>query len=142
MANQSKSKKPESVIDHGSENAAAAIVALGIFIFFGWMCTSTGGGSTTTTTTAAETTREPSDFDAYYMSRKFITDQLRAPATAKFPSSYSDAVTVMKDGDRFVVAAYVDAQNGFGALIRSHYLCEMTHLGNDRWRRGECGLLE
>jgi hypothetical protein len=57
---------------------------------------------------------------AYAMSQQFVTDQLRAPATAEFP--WADEARVKPLGDcRFRVAAHVDSQNGFGALIRTHY---------------------
>lgn len=82
------------------------------------------------------------EYDAYMMSRRFIEPQLLTPATASYPRMSDQGVTISTAGDRWVVSAYVDAQNVFGATIRSHYRCEMTYLGDDQWRRGECGLLE
>lgn len=63
---------------------------------------------------------EDSSAMAYVMSQQFVTDRLRAPATAEFP--WSNEARVKPLGDcRFRVAAHVDSQNGFGALIRTHY---------------------
>lgn len=46
---------------------------------------------------------------------------LKAPSTAKFPWLMSTAV--YKDGSNFVVDSYVDAQNSFGAIIRTNFKC-------------------
>jgi hypothetical protein len=51
---------------------------------------------------------------AFVISQKFITDRLKAPATADFPWKSSDGVAVRDLGAcAFNVAAYVDAQNSF-----------------------------
>jgi hypothetical protein len=58
---------------------------------------------------------------AYVMSQDFVKQQLRAPATADFPS-WPDEYRVSVLGNcQYQVQSYVDAQNGFGALIRSNY---------------------
>lgn len=55
---------------------------------------------------------------AFVMSQKFILRELKAPSSAKFPSS----AVVTKVGEcSYSVAAWVDSQNGFGAIIRSDY---------------------
>lgn len=56
------------------------------------------------------------------MCEKFVKDRLRAPSTAKFPL-LSDAIDSLGSG-RYRVRSHVDAQNGFGATIRSEYVCE------------------
>ncbi len=62
---------------------------------------------------------------AFVMSQNFVKRQLRAPATADFPSWPSE-YRVQAIGDcKYQVESYVDAQNGFGALIRSNYSAAM-----------------
>ena len=62
---------------------------------------------------------------AYVMSQQFVMRSLRAPSTAEFPSWPSE-YNVRAIGDcRYEVVAYVDAQNGFGAMIRSRYSATM-----------------
>lgn len=57
---------------------------------------------------------------AYYMAISFMEKQLKAPATAKFASK--DASNIYKLGDNlYEVNSYVDAQNSFGALIRTSF---------------------
>lgn len=65
---------------------------------------------------------------ALLMSQQFAKDRLRAPGSAKFPSSASErGVLVVKTGDcDFRVMSWVDSQNGFGALIRSTYYATVT----------------
>lgn len=55
---------------------------------------------------------------AFVMSQKFVLRELKAPASAKFPSS---AVVTPVGGCAYSVAAWVDSQNGFGAMVRSDY---------------------
>ncbi|WP_142459659.1 hypothetical protein [Geodermatophilus aquaeductus] len=54
---------------------------------------------------------------------EFVKRQLRAPATADFPNFQEYVVT--GSGDQYTVQGYVDAQNGFGALIRSDWSCSI-----------------
>ncbi len=60
--------------------------------------------------------------DATYICRDFVTDRLRAPATASWAWLDDEKVTRAADGT-FTVRSYVDAQNGFGANIRTRYTC-------------------
>jgi hypothetical protein len=72
----------------------------------------------------------PSESDAKFICQKFVTDRLRAPATAQFPS-YSEQKASKNNDGSFIVVGYVDAQNGFGANIRTYYGCTVMPKGND-----------
>lgn len=74
----------------------------------------------------------PSSIDAYVMSQKFVEDRLKTPSTAKFPT-YKEEMVVQLNDNRFKVSAYVDAQNTFGATIRTHYTCWVKNTSGDRW---------
>jgi hypothetical protein len=54
----------------------------------------------------------------------FTTDALKAPATAKFPEFNIRMLTEVDDGT-YTVKSYVDAQNSFGALIRTDFVCHV-----------------
>lgn len=72
--------------------------------------------------------------DAYYMSREFVKKQLKAPATADFPRYTDPAVEAHHRGKGvFLVKGYVDAQNAFGANLRTRYLCELKDNGDKTW---------
>jgi len=51
----------------------------------------------------------------------------KAPSSAKFGGD--DTVNT---GDRWVVSGYVDAQNAFGASLRSPYTCHLR-VAEDVW---------
>lgn len=55
--------------------------------------------------------------------RDAVTAQLRAPSTADFP----DDERYGTSGDRYTVRGSVDAQNAFGAQIRTAWVCTATH---------------
>lgn len=72
------------------------------------------------------------EIDAFVMSQNFVEKRLKAPSTAEF-CSYSDA-TVLDLGDgRFRVSAYVNAENSFGAKVRTTYICVLKSKDGDTW---------
>lgn len=60
-----------------------------------------------------------SEIDAYTTSKRTIEKVLKAPSTATFQSYNKSMVSV--SGDTYTVNGYVDAQNSFGAMLRSYY---------------------
>jgi len=64
---------------------------------------------------------------AFVMSQGFVKRALKAPSTAEFPwfNDRDVGVTPLK-GCAYRVVAWVDAQNGFGAQIRSRYVVGLT----------------
>ena len=90
---------------------------------------------------------------AELMCEQFVTERLLSPASAKFGGFFDDwdtAIFVGKDGAAFklldidssrvlghgvwVVVGKVDAQNAFGAIIRSDYVCVMEYRhSNETW---------
>jgi hypothetical protein len=71
---------------------------------------------------------------AYYMCQDFIEKRLIAPATAEWPSRSDITVLPIRGKEEaYQVRGYVDSQNGFGALIRTNYVCEVSYVGNGQW---------
>lgn len=67
---------------------------------------------------------------AEVMCEEFVTDRLKAPSTAEFPGADS----VLELGvNEYEVSASVDSQNGFGAMIRTAYVCTIRYTGDDQW---------
>lgn len=62
-----------------------------------------------------------------------VKANLKAPSTAEFPGRVleSDQWTVNKNGDTYTVIAWVDAQNSFGAQIRSNFVATYNWDGSD-----------
>jgi len=82
-----------------------------------------------------EVVNKASPENAYYISQQFVEDRLKSPASAEFPRFSNSGVSVSYTGnDTYKVSAYVDAQNSFGALIRTYYKCEARYnKSSDKW---------
>lgn len=65
--------------------------------------------------------------------QNLVKQSLKAPKSADFPL-VSD-VKVGPDEQTYTVISYVDAENGFGATLRSHYVCKLEYNGGgvDGW---------
>jgi hypothetical protein len=70
-------------------------------------------------------------FDARVMCEQFIRERLKAPRTARF-LGHENAHDL--GGGRYEVIGHVDAQNSFGAMLRSSYVCQVQWIGGERWR--------
>lgn len=104
--------KGESKKQPGAMLAMAAVIVPLMLVIFGWRLLSKADDA------AAKNSECGSATMAFVMSQKFVLRELKAPASAKFPSS---AVVTPIGGCAYSVAAWVDSQNGFGAIVRSDY---------------------
>ena len=74
-----------------------------------------------------------SDGSAYFYSEEFVKRGLKSPSTAKFPDyvmgvpDMSVIQVLNHHDDTYTVIADVDAQNSFGAMIRSQYVCKLHY---------------
>lgn len=64
--------------------------------------------------------------EAIAMAKEMVKAELKAPSTASFPWD-SSAYTITKSGNQYTVKGYVDAQNSFGAKIRSKFEACFTY---------------
>lgn len=71
--------------------------------------------------------------EAYNVATKFVADRLKAPSTADFPSAIGANVLPFAECS-FEIGGYLDAQNGFGAMIRTHYTAKVTRAKDTEWR--------
>lgn len=73
--------------------------------------------------------------------QKTVKASLKAPSTAKFPdgcllTAESYSMETSPEGHRvWTISGPVDAQNGFGAMLRSTYTVEVTDLGDGNHTR-------
>ena len=65
-----------------------------------------------------------SEIEAYQKAGQLVKTQLKSPRTAKL-SSYGQSRITLYKGCEYQVLGFVDAQNSFGALIRSNYKVHM-----------------
>jgi len=69
---------------------------------------------------------------AHSISKKFVLDRLKAPATAEFAEMGAEGTWVHEDRPgQFTVKSYVDSQNAFGAKLRTWYICKVRSIGGD-----------
>ncbi len=71
-----------------------------------------------------------------------IKGMLKSPSTADFPWGTSKAQITLVEGTTYEVSSYVDAQNSFGAMIRSNYTCRVTYEPNTTMCETRCKLEE
>jgi len=64
---------------------------------------------------------------AFIQCKEFVKRQLHSPATANFP--LLDYASRKDDINTYSIKSYVDAQNGFGATVRTNYTCKVQFLG-------------
>lgn len=90
--------------------------------------------SSDSTTTARDAASGGQETMAFVMCQRPVTNQLRAPSSADFPTLAQSGVSSShKGGGVYAVSAYVDAQNGFGAKIRTHWECEIKENQDKTW---------
>lgn len=81
---------------------------------------SSSSGSSSTINTARH-----SDEDAFYCATLIVEDYLKAPSTAKFCKLSDATVTHLGNGE-YMVTGWVDAENSYGAMIRSDFVVTYT----------------
>ena len=80
-----------------------------------------------------EAIAEGDKYEAWYYAQKFTEKKLATPKSADFPSYHTDGVKVENIGDdKFSVRGYVDAQNAFGAVVRSRFEAKISREGK-KW---------
>lgn len=78
----------------------------------------------TRVTAPAPPSSEPDETAAFVICKNFVEQRLKSPTSADFP--WLDR-TAERTGPRsFRIVSYVDAQNAFGAKIRTHFQCKLT----------------
>jgi len=68
---------------------------------------------------------------AWVMCKQRMSQLLKAPATAGFP--LSNEFQIRQNGRDFIMDAWVDADNAFGARIRTNFQCATHYDGSGIW---------
>lgn len=68
---------------------------------------------------------------ARVMCQNFVEERLRSPSTASYP--WERVPTQYLGEGRFRIDSHVDAQNSFGAEVRTEYTCTVEHAGSEKW---------
>ena len=73
---------------------------------------------------------------AYIMMEGFVKRRLKAPSTAEFPGVFDGKLDHVSSlgGQKYRIVSYVDAQNSFGAQIRTRFIGEIQQISEDEWQ--------
>lgn len=95
-----------------------------------------------TTEQRVKQTKWPDKIAAYVMAQRCVEERLRSPSTAKFPWGAEQYTMYLGDG-KYQIDAYVDSQNGFGAMIRNKFTCTIVSQDSGKtWSCMGCTLQE
>ncbi len=87
-------------------------------------------------------TEKDRTLDAYCMAQQFIEARLKSPRSAKWTWGGHSDRTINLGSGRYRYAYYVDSQNGFGAMIRTRFVCVVKWVGGTQWRLESLNFLE
>lgn len=77
--------------------------------------------------------------EVWAMAQSFVKDQLKSPKSADFPTYGDGSVSITNAGDYYKVTGYVDAENSFGAEIRSTFSLVLKKSGS-KYTLKECNI--
>ena len=103
--------------------------SLAISEVFGWCLTESENNRDRFTSHYNEIDALDEPRNAVMACENFIESQLLAPASADHPSGGQGYIDHGKG--KYTITSYVDAQNGFGAMIRTNYRCVAQYTGPD-----------
>lgn len=78
-----------------------------------------------TTSTASQSSSGPDTAGAFACAKTQLLSMLASSSSAKFPWVHTDAITQKLSDGNYMISSYLDAQNGFGAMIRQDYVCKV-----------------
>ena len=82
---------------------------------------------------------------SYIMMKDFVKQRLKAPSTAIFPEvlerDRDNHVRSLGD-HKYHISSYVDAQNSFGAMMRTRFEGEIQQISKDQWQLLSLQLIE
>jgi len=70
---------------------------------------------------------------ASVMIEDFVKARLKSPSTADFQGVWSGR-KITKNGTEYTTRSYVDSQNGFGAMLRTNFVCTVKQISKDEWQ--------
>lgn len=79
---------------------------------------------------------------AWAVAKREVKNVLKSPSTAEFPFSYYNETIKKASGDKFQVKSYVEAQNSFGAMVKTNFVVEFERTGEDSYKIITVNLIE
>lgn len=69
--------------------------------------------------------------DVWVLAKHSVEQKLKSPSSAKFPSK--SKATILENDNGCTVISYVDAENSFGAKVRSKFVVDLTKKPNGEY---------
>ena len=131
-------EEPASSASSGSEKTGWTTGGPGVGKVPSKSSNSTSNGSVPSTTagSSSKDSYGHTKGDAFAIAEKAVKGKLKSPSTAKF-CSVTEA-TIGCSGNTWVVRGWVDAQNGFGATIRTQFVVTFTFASKDMYSLDSC----
>lgn len=109
---------------------SGCLIIILFVLFIGWIFSSIFD-----TPSSTNWRTEDNSIAANVMMEKFVKERLRSPSTAKFPGALErlDHVQYLAN-QKYKIVSWVDAQNAFGATIRTHFSGEIKQVDKDNWQ--------
>ena len=105
------------------------VIMTGIMI----ICVRSCAKSTSPKKAASQSQPKVDTLGAWIMAQQFVEGKLKCPSTAKWPCCYDD-FTKHIGNHRYEIISYVDAQNGFGAFVRTRFYCVIENIHGSNWK--------
>lgn len=75
-------------------------------------------------------------FDAFVIAENAVKEKLKAPSKAQFCTTTE--ATIGRNGNTWTVKGWVDAQNGYGAMVRANFVVTFTFASKDTYSVALC----
>lgn len=112
-----------------------AIIGMSFWIWNSFIKGQSNSSALTPVVAEQPVVKEYSDIEAYVSAQMILEKFLKSPSTAKYPVANEASIKRYSDNS-FQVSAYVDSQNGFGAMIRSEWTIFLKFEGDSVKTRG------
>ena len=116
---QIKAKRKKKPTFFTAQRISWAVAAIGVFLFIQWL--KTPDDPKDFTTLQEQRANDVGDtHSAWAYVQIAVEGTLKSPSSAEFPFSGHRSVKYLGEG-RYAFDSYVDAQNSFGAVLRTHF---------------------
>jgi hypothetical protein len=125
-------------MNRGTKVLTLIVVILATALFARAMQVAITNGGTLTPPSHSETKPVNQNAHVWLAAEAAVRQQLKSPSTADFGSVLGeyqdpDRQVVALDNGSYAVHGWVDAENSFGAKLRSTWVCNIKLVGDEGW---------
>jgi hypothetical protein len=128
QSQQQLEREKKAIADGAKLSVGGAAILIVLAIGFFMLATNNRRSGTTPATPTSYSSKPDVSAPITY-AQGFVRRRLKSPSSASFPWSFDEYNVTDLGLGHWRVSGYVDAQNGFGATIRTHWSVEMQDEG-------------